>query len=527
MNAVEASAEVETEVKKTKKVREKKKKSHKSRRFQTSLKFQITMVFVLVVAVTIGISILINTFFLEKVYVKSKENAILSVYNAMYDESLSGDISSDEFDLTLQKYSDNHNVSIVIINSFYEPLKIYATEPQDQLIREITGNLRGGTIMAERVILETEDYILIQKRDSRMQTDYLEMWGVLPNGAFFLMRTALESVHLYALVANKFLIAVGIAAILLSALIIFFITGRMSKPILKLAELSTKMSNLDFDAKYTGKDKNEIGVLGNSMNEMSTKLEETINELKEANAELQKDIDLKNQIDEMRKEFIANVSHELKTPIAIIEGYAEGLKENVGSEEDRDFYCDVIVDEAQKMNVMVKQLLTLNQLESGKDMYVKEPFDLAGLIRNYIQSAGILTAGQDISISMDLPEYCIVTGDEFKIEEVFMNYFSNACHYCESDSQKRIDVTLKIVENEVCVTVFNTGKPIPEESLPRLYDKFYKVDKARTREYGGSGVGLSIVKAIMEAHGGRYGARNLEDGVEFFFTLNLDTKMEE
>lgn len=498
------------------------KKEKKCRIYQSSLKFQITTVFVAVVAFTIIASVLINTFFLEKVYVKYKERAILSVYDAMYSEAYSGDISSDRFDLELQKYSDNHNVSIVIISTLFEPIKIYATEPQDQLIREITNNLRGGSIMAERIIYEEDDYILIQKRDARMQTDYLEMWGVLPNGAFFLMRTALESIRLYAVIANRFLLIVGLAAIILSALVIFFITKRLSRPILTLAEISKKMTELDFDARYEGKDKNEIGILGHSMNEMSDHLRNTIMELKDANAELQKDIDLKNRIDEMRKEFISNVSHELKTPIAIIEAYAEGLKENVGSPEDMDYYCDVIMDEAAKMNVMVRQLLTLNQLESGQDIITPEPFDLVALIKNYIQSAEILTAGQDIKVSLDLPEKCIVVADEFKIEEVLMNYFSNACHYCESDTEKRIDVSLKKSENEVCVSVFNTGKHIPEESINRLYEKFYKVDKARTREYGGSGVGLSIVKAIMEAHGGTYGVKNVDEGVEFFFTLKSD-----
>ena len=141
---------------------------------------------------------------------------------------------------------------------------------------------------------------------------------------------------------------------------------------------------MDFDEKYTGTDKTEISILGNNSNALSETLETTISELKTANNELLKDIEKKDKIDEMRKEFLSNVSHELKTPIALIQGYAEGLKEGINSdEESREFYCDVIMDEANKMNIMVKKLLTLNQLEFGNDVVNMERFDIVALIKNY------------------------------------------------------------------------------------------------------------------------------------------------
>ena len=376
-----------------------------------------------------------------------------------------------------------------------------------------------STIQAERIFEKTDSYILIQRKDNRIQTDFLEMWGSLPDGSFFLLRTALESIALSASIATRFLLYIGLGAILISGIVIYILSRRFSKPILELAEISEKMSEMDFNAKYEGKEKNEIGVLGNSINKMSSNLEMTISELKEANEQLKKDNELKTQIDEMRKEFISNVSHELKTPIALIQGYAEGLKEGVNVAEDRDYYCDVIMDESAKMNIMVKKLLTLNQLESGADILQKEEFDLSALIKNYVQSSEILTSAKEVKVNLNVGDECMVFADEFKIEEVLMNFFSNALNHCEGE--KEIDVTLSRGNGEVMVTVFNTGKQIPEESIDRIWEKFYKVDKARTRAYGGSGVGLSIVKAIMEAHGGRYGVENKENGVSFFFTLPL------
>ena len=262
----------------------------------------------------------------------------------------------------------------------------------------------------------------------------------------------------------------------------------------------------------------EIGELGQNFNIMSGKLEKSISELKSANLQLQKDIEERVQIDEMRTEFLSNVSHELKTPIALIQGYAEGLKDNISDDaESREFYCDVIIDESAKMNKMVKQLLTLNQLESGNDQLALERFDLAELIRGVLQASHILIGQKEARILFEQREPVPVWGDEFKIEEVVTNYLTNALNHLEGE--KVIEIKCEEEDGIVTTTVFNTGKPIPEEDLDKIWDKFYKVDKARTREYGGSGIGLSIVKAIMDSHQQKCWARNYKNGVAFAFTL--------
>ena len=220
-------------------------------------------------------------------------------------------------------------------------------------------------------------------------------------------------------------------------------------------------------------------------------------------------------------EFLSNVSHELKTPIALIQGYAEGLKEGINDDaESREYYCEVIMDEASKMNQMVKKLLTLNQMEFGNDMVTMERFDITELIGTYLQSAAILCRQKGINLQMEDCPPVNVWADEFMVEEVFGNYFSNAINHVAG--KRVIDVKLTLEEKKVRVSVFNTGAQIPEESLPHIWEKFYKVDKARTREYGGSGVGLSIVKAAMEAMNQRYGAINYDNGVEFWFELEAE-----
>ena len=228
----------------------------------------------------------------------------------------------------------------------------------------------------------------------------------------------------------------------------------------------------------------------------------------------------KEKMEQMRTEFMGNVSHELKTPIALIQGYAEGLKEGVNDDpESRDFYCDVIMDEAGKMNRMVKNLMTLNQLEFGNDKVEFERFNLTELIGGVLQSMDILSQQKDVKLIFREENPVYVWGDEFKIEQVVRNYVSNA--YNHVNEEKIIEVKILREDGLAKVTVFNTGKPIPEEDVPRIWDKFFKVDKAHTREYGGNGIGLSIVKAIMESMHQQYGVKNYDNGVEFWFTLDV------
>ena len=308
--------------------------------------------------------------------------------------------------------------------------------------------------------------------------------------------------------------------ILLAVIFIWYFSKRITDPIHELALLSDRMANLDFDVKYTSGGKNEIGELGENFNRMSEKLESTISELKKANNSLKKDIEQKEKLEQMRNEFLGNVSHELKTPLALIQGYAEGLKEGVNEDaQSREFYCDVIMDEATKMNQMVKNLLTLNQLEFGDEDISFERFDLTELIRGILQSMEILAQQEEAEVIFRQEAPVYVWADEFKVEQVVRNYVSNAFHHVSG--AKVVEVKILTDEEKAKVTVFNNGMPIPEKDIPHIWDKFYKVDKAHTRAYGGNGIGLSIVKAIMESFHQKYGVNNYDNGVEFWFELDV------
>lgn len=382
-------------------------------------------------------------------------------------------------------------------------------------------NMSGSGIGETReIILKTDKYTLQKIYDTRLGDYYYELWGTLDCGDSIMLRLAIQGIKDNVTIFNKFITYIGIAITLIGIVVAYIFSSYFTKPIMQLSELAKKMAAMDFDARYEGNDKGEIGILGESMNYMSSRLEQNIAQLKSANLELQRDIDKKVKIDQMRTEFLSNVSHELKTPIALIQGYAEGLKEGITDDpESMDFYCSVIMDEANKMNMMVKKLLTLNQIEFGDEELVMERFDIIELVSSVV-NANELRAGQKgIKIIFNqADEHIDVWSDEYKIEEVITNYISNAINHC--DFEKRIEVNVKKNGDNIRVSVFNTGNNIPEEDINNIWGKFYKVDKARTREYGGNGIGLSIVKAIMDSYGKEYGVRNLDNGVEFWFDLD-------
>lgn len=483
-----------------------------------SLTRQITSIVSILVAGAILLCWVLNTTLLPRYYMHNKKHVLMENYETISNASEQDKLESDEFTVTFDNLCSNGNIMTLIL------------QPDGKVLRSSVNDLDALRGELWNVLLHTDDmevlysndqYQLLRKNDTRLDSEYLVPVGVLENGDMILMRTAVESIRESAAISNRFLLFVGAAAIVSSLLVAFFTTRHITKPLQQLTDISKRMVDLDFNAKYESNRSNsyEVEELGNHINRLSENLERTISELKTANVELQDDIEKKIQIDEMRKEFLSNVSHELKTPLALIQGYAEGLQECINDDaESREFYCDVIIDEADKMNRMVKKLLTLNQLEFGNDQVVMERFDMTELVRGVANSTKILMEQKGIRLELDNLEEAWVWGDEFKVEEVITNYMSNAINH--ADGGKVIRVFYTRFEDKLRVSVFNTGQPIPEDDIDKIWVKFYKVDKARTREYGGSGIGLSIVKAIMDSFHQQCGVINHEDGVEFWMELS-------
>ncbi len=482
-----------------------------------SIRVRYTVLFVGLMILMVLAICLANTLYLEKYYISEKTKDMIQSYENVNDALTESDLEDEDTYLILWRMFENANISALV--GMPSQGKVYQFGYEDRMQQQMMQLVLGQTDERARLIEETDRYVIYQLFDLKLQTSYILCFGFLDDGAACFLRSSLPGIRDSALISTQFTWRIGVAVILIGMILVYLLTGHISRPIVRLANIADRMSHLDFSARYEERREDEIDLLGSSMNQMSRELEQTIQNLRQANLQLQRDIDEKVKVDEMRKEFISNVSHELKTPIALIQGYAEGLLEGISEDpESMQYYCEVIADEADKMNQLVRKLLTLNQIESGINPMERMDFDLIDMIGGVLHSFNIMIKQKDITVDFDASRQVLIRADEFMMEEVVRNYISNAIHHIEGD--KRLDILVEETERSVKVSVFNTGQPIPEEDLDNVWQKFYKVDKARTREYGGNGIGLSIVKAVMDSHGGTCGVYNTDEGVCFWFELN-------
>jgi len=488
-----------------------------------SIKKQMIVLFIGLMVCLLAANWILNSTLLESYYISKKKNVLIEAYQSLNKVQSPEEYKEESFKESLEYICSNNNISFVLLNA---ERKIILGAQVDAAVLEgrVLGFYRSVDDPQVKILEETNRYTIQKIQEGFQQSDYLEIWGTFDTSYYYSMRIPIQSIRENVKISNEFLIYSSVIGITVGVILIWWISKKITEPIQELTVLSQKMTELNFEEKYKTNGRNELDLLGEHFNQMAETLESTIAELKTANNELQKDIEKKEEIDEMRKEFLANVSHELKTPIALIQGYAEGLTENINEDAaSRDFYCEVIMDETSKMNQMVKKLLTLNQLEFGNDTIVMERFDVSALICGVIQATDILAKQKKVRIAFreDKPVY--VWADEYKVEEVITNYVSNALNHVEDD--KVIDIRIQKNDGKVRISVFNTGKAIPQEDIENIWIKFYKVDKARTREYGGNGIGLSIVKAIMESFNQKYGVANYDNGVEFWFELDGEKRI--
>ena len=368
-----------------------------------SIRTKLILIMILMMGLTLLVFSFLNYTLLSPFYAYSKASQLEHSYQEVSgilendkEYTKNGDELDSDSQLDLEIIGQNSSVTIYVfrVTNFWGVTNYTFDYPrvsdmQKRIIEDLTQNYIYGVDgtdghgqmggQGRKLIRQKKAYNIYKVYDQHMGSHYMELFGQTQSGAFVYLRTNYQSMNENIDIFNHFIAYAGVGVMILGAILMIFVGNSFAKPILQITEIAKKMSELDFNVKYPVKTQDEIGVLGNSINMLSEKLEGTISELKTANNELQQDIEKKTQIDEMRKEFLSNVSHELKTPIALIQGYAEGLQDNINDdEESRNFYCEVIIDEANKMNKMVKKLLTLNQIEFGNNQVTFERFDIVG-----------------------------------------------------------------------------------------------------------------------------------------------------
>lgn len=340
------------------------------------------------------------------------------------------------------------------------------------------------------------------------------------NDSILIAISPLRPIQEASIIMNDFYKAIFFVLILICLILAYIFSNLISKPLLQLNRTAKKMSSMDFSEKCNIKRNDEIGNLAKTLNFLSSNLSKALDDLKIKNKSLEKEIEREREIEKFRKDFIAGVSHELKTPIGIISGYAEGLKDGVVDEESRDVYLDVIIDEANKMNKLVLDMLNLTKLESGKIEIIFSEFSLKELVQTVISRHKNNMEEKNFSLNMKIPENdsLYALGDSFKIEQVLTNFITNAIKY--SPRNESINIELKRIDDKIFFYIENTGVSLDEDLHEKIWTQFYRVDNSRNRKSGSTGLGLSITKNILELHKSSFGLENTENGLLFYFSLD-------
>jgi signal transduction histidine kinase len=487
------------------------------------LQFKMFLLVAVVVAMTVGFLLVVNSVLSEAFFYNNRLNLSIKEFEKVKQNTLF--VDTQDYQKTIEKNAIDNNYDIVIVDS--ENNLVYSTRDNFvsnfEEIPKIKYEVQYSIFNRDNIMYSKDNVTVRKIQDKINGLNFILLDGELENGDKVYIRMSTSTIEESALISNQTLWIISAVSLLMSFVVIIIATGKFTKPISDLNEIATNMANLDFSKKYKSQNTDdEVDKLGNNINALSDSLEDKINQLRKSNMELERDIEAKAKIDEMRKTFVSDVSHELKTPIALIQGYAEGLVDNVVTdEENRKFYAEVILDESNKMDVLVKRLIELIKLEYDDIKLNDTKFDIVELINETIRTSNVMLNENNIEVKFEEQNPKIVFADDFYIEEVIRNYFTNAIKNCiEVNGKKEIRIMIKDVGEKYRISVFNTGNNIAEEDILRIWNRFYKADKSRDRSRGGHGIGLSLVKAIMNKYNSSYGVKNRQDGVEFFFEIS-------
>lgn len=464
-----------------------------------SVRIKLFLTISLVILGIITFLILVNNFVFGQFYLYSKRQVLKSVYttvNDYYNNCEEGDLSSE-----LEQIAIKNNFDILIrnnqnINVFTSSKDFFSTLGQ---MNEMTSKLHTGS---SEVIEKSNNYRIIKIKDTQNGVTYVLLSAKLDNNYLLYIRIPINSIQESVKISNNFLYLMAGFAILIAAVIVSYVSRKFTEPILELNAIAKKMSNLDFSHKYRITDADdEINNLGKSINTMSDKLEKTIKQLRNTNIELEKDIEEKSKIDEMRKSFISDVSHELKTPITSIIGYADTLQDGDYDKETTQKFLSVISSEGRRMASLVSDLLTLSRYDTNRIKREISEFDLGELAKKCEEKLQIEISKKrqnvECYVTADVPP---ISADKSGIERVILNVLSNAIKYTGEEGS--IKIYVGFVYNDAYIKIIDNGIGIPKEDLNRIFERFYRVDKARSREMGGTGLGLSIAKEIIEQNKG-------------------------
>ncbi len=499
-----------------------------SKRKYKSLMLQLFTQLLAIVLFMVSFILIINSTFIEAMFYLRHQTLMSYAVSDINEIQEEGASFYDEI-----KKIESQDTNYIEIFSGKTGMLLYCSvinDVRDHNITEFEKNpdvfmqfARPRVVSVVRTLDTKGDGVFFIGRDEMNDMEYLIHRATLDSGHIVNIYTQMNIIQSNASYTSDIL-RIVICVVGIALMIAFFIYAWLfTRPLIEMNDVTKHMAKMDFSKKCITRSTNELGQLADSINSMSDSLAEALGDLQEKNRQLEIDIEHEHKMEKSRKAFVSNVSHELKTPIAIIQGYAEGLKLGISDNpQDNEEYLDVIIEESKKMNDLVLDLLELSYYESGSYKLNEEIFSLNHLIDDYVSAQKIRLAEEGISLEVSLPDNMTVFADDSKIGMVLNNYFSNAMSHCEGE--KKIVISAEKKEDVYRISVFNTGKNISEENFEEMWHSFHRGDASRRRGEGRYGIGLSIVAAIQKMHSMEYGCINKPDGVEFWFDVKKCVK---
>lgn len=487
-----------------------------------SVMMQLFIQLFAIVLVMIAFLLMINTKFIETMFFTKARfdlsNVVAEINNV--------DLNSSEFYEDVERIENDDSFYVEVFSRNNKTL-LYSTAMNEfnkhfYFDFGLNGNMfdyvQPKRLVDLRNYSEDENGEFLIGKETPSEIEYLVYQAELDSGHIVKVYSYLNVIESNAEYTSNIMRTI-ICVLGLALIIGFFIySWRFTRPLIEMNEVTKNVAKMDFSKKCVAKSTNELGQLADNINSMSDSLAKAMGDLKEKNLQLQLDIEHEHKMEKSRKEFVSNVSHELKTPIAIIQGYAEGLKLGINDDpEMNEEYIDVIIEESKRMNTLVLDLLELSYYESGTYKLNEEEFILNDMIEEYISSQKIILADKNITVNQNLIPDMTAFGDEQKLSMVLNNYFSNAISHCKNENV--IEVSAEDSGDFYRISVFNTGENIPDETIEEIWDNFFRGDKSHRRGEGRFGIGLSIVAAIQNMHSMSFGCENKENGVSFWFDV--------
>lgn len=485
----------------------------KRRKTKSSLAQRFSLVSFIAIFICVAIFSVVQFVFMDDIYAFA---AKISMLDSAADIARI-DFDSKEYLPMISDYETSKGIYIEIYSA--EGTLIYTTEGNDYIYNPTE---EGTQVLHPRNMkllshFDRDDGSYFEMREEAFATAQYIVYGSFFDGNKSMqIYYPVDTITKNAETASWVLFALCIVALVLYYSATVFFALAFTRPVSRINLTAKKIAKLDFSQNCPSFRLPELNELSESINTLSTSLENALNSLKVENRQLEYDIRKERALEKSRREFVANASHELKTPIAIIQGYAEGMKYGIGC-DSTDEFCDIIIEESEKMNSLVVKLLEFLHLGSGEYPLSIQNFFLDELLREHLDSVKNLLSDNGISLEFTCDSDLAASGDPTLLRIVFNNYLSNAISHAENE--KLIKVSVKENEGFFRVSVFNTGSPIDSTDIENIWQSFYRADKSHSRKEGRFGLGLSIVSSTQRLHGCDFGVENKENGVEFFFDV--------